>query len=118
MSPLNLQIACRWIADGTAQRRLAWQREEVRQRWRLACRILGSYLVNSSQPAPHIWVKAGHSASRLTEACRANGVAVVPAEVFAVKQHDLAAIRISLSAAASRAELKQALEHVAKALEA
>ncbi|UVL30825.1 aminotransferase-like domain-containing protein [Pseudomonas donghuensis] len=118
VSPLNLQIACRWIADGTAQRRLAWQREEVLQRWRLACRILGSHLVNSQQPSPHIWVKAGHSAARLTEACRASGVAVVPGDVFAVKQHDLEAIRISLSAAGSRAELKQALEHVAKALEA
>lgn len=118
VSPLNLQIACRWIADGTAQRRLAWQREEITQRWRLACKVLGGHLLNTRQASPHIWVKAGLSAARLAEACRAHGVAVVPGEVFAVKQHELAAIRISLSAAGSRAELKQALEQVAKALEA
>jgi len=49
--------------------------------------------------------------------CRANAVEVVPADVFAVKQSDLPAVRISLSAASSRAELKQALERVAQALE-
>ena len=42
---------------------------------------------------------------------------MVPAQVFAVKQGQLPAIRISLTAARSRAELKQALERVARVLE-
>ncbi|MEG0859251.1 MAG: PLP-dependent aminotransferase family protein [Pseudomonas sp.] len=117
VSPLNLQIACRWISDGTASRRLAWQREEVEQRWRLARKLLGSERLYGQHPAPHIWVSSPVPALTLVQRCRANAVEVVPAEVFAVKQNDLQAVRISLSAANSRAELKQALERVAHAME-
>ncbi|MBH3429596.1 PLP-dependent aminotransferase family protein [Pseudomonas alkylphenolica] len=118
VSPLNLQIACRWIADGTAARRLAWQRQEVEQRWRLARKVFDDQQVYSPHPSPHIWVSCPGPAQALVQRCRANAVEVVPAEVFAVKQSDLAAVRISLSAAGSRAQLKQALERVAQAMEA
>lgn len=107
VSPLDLQIACRWIDDGTAARRVAWQREEVLQRWRMARRMLGAAVAGAT-PSPHVWVHG-----LVAAACRDAGVAVVPAEVFAVKQNDVPAVRISLSAARSRAELKQALEQVA-----
>lgn len=117
VSPLNLQIACRWISEGTASRRLAWQRAEVEQRWRLARKILGSERLFGLHPSPHIWVSCAMPAQTLVQRCRANAVEVVPAEVFAVKQGDLAAVRISLSAASSRAQLKQALERVAHAME-
>ncbi|RWU25065.1 PLP-dependent aminotransferase family protein [Pseudomonas alkylphenolica] len=117
VSPLNLQIACRWIADGTAARRLAWQRQEVEQRWRLARKVFDDQQVYSPHPSPHIWVSCPGPAQTLVQRCRANAVEVVPAEVFAVKQSDLAAVRISLSAASSRAQLKQALERVAQAME-
>jgi DNA-binding transcriptional MocR family regulator len=50
----------------------------------------------------------------LAEACRAAQVDVVPAEVFAVKDHGTHAIRISLCAASNRAQLKIALERVAQ----
>lgn len=118
VSPLNLQIACRWISDGTATRRLAWQREETEHRWRLARRILGSERLYSQHPSPHIWASCPVAAQTLVQRCRANAVEVVPAEVFAVKQSDLQAVRISLSAAGSRAELKQALERVVQSMEA
>lgn len=107
VSPLDLEIACRWIDDGTAARRVAWQREEVLQRWRLAKRLLGQALAGEV-PSPHIWVSGVLAAD-----CRAAGVAVVPAEVFAVRQGDRAAVRISLSAAHSRVQLKIALESIA-----
>lgn len=118
VSPLNLQIACRWISDGTAHRRLAWQRAETQQRWRLARRILGADRLYGQAPSPHVWVNCSVPAQTLVQRCRANAVEVVPAEVFAVKQSELPAVRISLSAASSRAELKQALERVAQAMEA
>ncbi|NER66247.1 PLP-dependent aminotransferase family protein [Pseudomonas sp. MAFF212427] len=106
VSPLDLEIACRWIDDGTAARRLAWQRDEVLQRWRMAKRMLGAAVAGDT-PSPHIWVNGVQAAT-----CRDAGVAVVPAEVFAVKQGDVPAVRISLSAARSRAELKLALERL------
>jgi DNA-binding transcriptional MocR family regulator len=49
----------------------------------------------------------------LAHACRAEQVDVVPAEVFAVRQSDVHAVRISLCAASDRAQLKIALERVA-----
>lgn len=117
ISPLNLHIACRWIDDGTAARKLDWQRDEVLQRWRLADRLLGPALAHQTTASPHIWIHGPRPGDELAAACRAKGVEVVPAQVFAVKQGQLPAIRISLTAARSRAELKQALERVAVALD-
>lgn len=116
VSPLCLNIACQWIENGTAQRRLAWQTEEVIQRWRLARKILGTALYEGDMPSPHVWVTTTQSSSALAQACRAVEVDVVPAEVFAVKPSDTQAIRVSLSAARSRAQLKLALERIARSL--
>ncbi len=43
LSRLCLRFACEWIEDGTAACRLAWQPEQVTQRWRLAQKLLGSH---------------------------------------------------------------------------
>ncbi|NBA97933.1 PLP-dependent aminotransferase family protein [Pseudomonas sp. R5(2019)] len=114
VSPLCLSVASQWIEDGTARRRLAWQVEEVEQRWRLARKILGAALYDTGVPSPHVWVNCASSAAAATLACRAVEVEVVPMEVFAVKQSDTQAIRVSLSAARNRAELKVALERIAQ----
>ncbi|MEB0042864.1 PLP-dependent aminotransferase family protein [Pseudomonas sp. MH10] len=113
VSPLCLAIASQWISDGTALRRLAWQTEETTQRWRLAKKILGAALYQQESPSPHAWITSDMPSMALTQACRADLVDVVPAEVFAVKQNDVHAIRISLCAAGDRAQLKIALERVA-----
>ncbi|MFB4370987.1 MULTISPECIES: PLP-dependent aminotransferase family protein [unclassified Pseudomonas] len=114
VSPLCLALACEWIEDGTAANKLAWQREELQQRWRLASRVLGSRMPPGREVAPHLWLQPPDSAA-LVAACRAAGVEVVPADVFAVGPAQASAIRISLAAARSRAELKQALERIAEA---
>lgn len=116
VSPLNLQVACQWIEDGTAARRLAWQRAEVCERWRLARKVLGSRLHNSREPAPHVWVAASRGADKVVAECRAQRVEIVPASVFAVGASEEQAVRISLSAAGSRAELKKGLELVHQVL--
>ncbi|MNP82133.1 hypothetical protein D3C76_1806790 [compost metagenome] len=48
--------------------------------------------------------------------CRERAVEVVPASVFAIGVEQVQAVRISLSAATSRAQLKQGLEAVRQAL--
>ncbi|WP_223277160.1 aminotransferase-like domain-containing protein [Pseudomonas oryziphila] len=116
VSPLNLHIACQWIADGTAARRLAWQRQEIGERWRLARAILGDHLVAGAVPSPHAWVATPGDAETLVGRCRAQGVEVVPASVFAIGTQTLQAVRISLSAALGRAQLKQGLEIVARVM--
>ncbi|MCE1114328.1 MULTISPECIES: aminotransferase-like domain-containing protein [Pseudomonas] len=116
VSPLSLHIACQWIADGTAARRLAWQKQEIGERWRLARAILGDRLVAGVVPAPHAWVATPGDAETLVVRCRAQGVEVVPASVFAIGTQTLQAVRISLSAALGRAQLKQGLEIVARVM--
>ncbi|WP_322364876.1 PLP-dependent aminotransferase family protein [Pseudomonas sp. Teo4] len=118
VSPLNLQVACQWIEDGTAARRLAWQRAEVGERWRLARKVLGGALCNASEPAPHAWVAASRGADKVVAECRAQRVEIVPASVFAVGASEEQAVRISLSAAGSRAELMKGLEVVRRVLSA
>ncbi|MFJ4154026.1 PLP-dependent aminotransferase family protein [Pseudomonas sp. NPDC089752] len=112
VSPLNLQVACQWIEEGTAARRLAWQRNEIQERWRLARTLLGDGLQNSVHPSPHAWLATPQGADRVVSACRAQGVEIVPASVFAIGASEVQAVRISLSAAGSRAELKRGLEVV------
>ncbi|TWI52469.1 GntR family transcriptional regulator [Pseudomonas duriflava] len=114
ISPLCLEIAQRWIQDGTASRRLAWQQEEVGQRWRLARRLLGTHWVTSAQPSPHLWMTG--TGQGLAERCRAAGVEGVGASTFAVTSTTIDAVRFSLSAAPDRVVLKQALERIASAI--
>lgn len=116
VSPLNLHVACQWIEDGTAARRLAWQRKETSERWRLTRRLLGERLQNTAQPSPHAWLATPQGAEKVVRQCREQGVEVVPASVFAIGASQVQAVRISLSAAASRAQLKRGLEVVNQVL--
>ena len=116
VSPLNLHIACQWIADGSAARRLAWQRQELGERWRLARTILGDALTTDGVASPHAWLATPPGAETLVARCRAQGVEIVPASVFAVGTDIVPAVRVSLSAARSRAQLKQGLELIRRQL--
>ena len=113
VAPLCMAIACQWIGDGTAQARVQWQTEEVTRRWRLAKKLLGPAMYQAQTPSPHIWLTVDEGEASLAEVCRAAGVDVVPADVFAVKSTPANAVRISLTAAASAQALKVALERVA-----
>lgn len=113
VSPLCVAIANQWIADGTADQRLAWQIAEMTRRWRLAKKYVGPLMFQSAAPSPHIWLTAARSDIPLAHTCRAMGVEVVPAEVFAVKPGASDAVRISLTAAPSAQALNIALERLA-----
>ena len=113
VAPLCMAIACQWIGDGTAQARVQWQTEEVTRRWRLAKKLLGPAMYQAQTPSPDIWLTVDEGEASLAEVCRAAGVDVVPADVFAVKSTPANAVRISLTAAASAQALKVALERVA-----
>lgn len=114
VTPLSLALACEWIESGVAEQRLAWQVDELQQRWRLAARVLGPRMPQDRTVSPHLWLD-GEPPAGLAESCRQHGVEVVPAEVFAVEANPGHAVRISLAAAASRVELKRALEGIVAA---
>lgn len=107
LSPLCLRIGSEWLEDGTAARRLAWQREQVARRWRLAQKLLGS---PGRPPSPHLWLERPGDLAAL---CRAAGIEAAMAEVFAVGHGAPNALRLSLTAAPSLAVLKARLEAIA-----
>ncbi|TLX60716.1 PLP-dependent aminotransferase family protein [Stutzerimonas nosocomialis] len=112
VASLSLRIASQWLEEGIALRRLDWQREQMRLRWRLASRLLGEPPAHA-RPAPHRWLIANAQGPNLADICRGAGVEVAPAEVFAVGHGAPNAVRLSLTAAAGSAQLKAALERIA-----
>lgn len=112
LSPLCLRIGSEWLEDGTAARRLSWQREQVGRRWRLAQKLLGAV---PSPAAPHRWLQA-RANENLLMCCRAARVEAAAADAFAVGHDAPRALRLSLTAAPSLAVLKRALEALADEL--
>ena len=118
VSSLSLMIANQWVEDGTAEKRLNWQRKEVAQRWRLARKFVGQYMLDIDCASPHVWLTAPFEKPELVELCSQAGICVAPADVFAVRTAPLNAIRISLTAAKNQVELKVALETMDRLLAA
>lgn len=119
LAPLMGEVACRWIEDGTAARRLAWQRTEIAARHAQARRALPGLVPPESDmgdrtASPHLWLPQGGDAAAAR--CLAVGVEVVSADVFAVTREAPQGLRLSLAAARSRAELAEALLRVRDAL--
>jgi DNA-binding transcriptional MocR family regulator len=118
LSPLPAVLASRWLADGTAWRRLLAQRRELAARHRLCERHLQGLDWRGGRHCPHVWLvlPAGKSAP-FAERALAAGVVVVPASVFSAGR--LAAedgVRISLGAATDRASLGEGLSRLVKLL--
>ncbi len=111
-APLTAEIAALWIDDGTAERVADLQREEAAARQRIARAVLGAQAVRSHPHALHVWLELpdpwrGESFAR---AALQRGVAVAPAELFAVGRAAIPhAVRIGLGAARDRDQLERAL---------
>lgn len=112
-SPLMAEIACRWIESGLAKRRMKWQWNETQDRHRIFKKIFpetnfdGNKLVCS-----HVWLPVKGTAVQAQEKCHQLGVEVVPAGLFAVGRHYPQCIRVSLTAAKSRQQLKIGLQRI------
>ncbi|CCG40975.1 aminotransferase-like domain-containing protein [Magnetospirillum molischianum] len=100
LAPLMVEIACRWLEDGTALRRVRWQREEIAARYRLARRALSGRPEGDPRPSPHAWLTLPTEDPDPAALCRRAGLEVVPAATFAVTREPPQRIRISLTAAA------------------
>ena len=116
LSPLCLRIACQWIEDGTALRRLHWQRQQVARRWRLARKMLGPWVPACA--SPHLWLTAQAGESGLPGICRSAGIEAAAAQAFAVGPGAPDAVRLSLTAAPGLVALKGALQALAGRLAA
>lgn len=105
VNPLLADVARLWLADGTASRRLLWQRAELAQRHALLDTVLGPLIDPSLACAPHRWLRCRDrqaSASLLRHLAR-HGITVVGEAVFAVgRTASEAGLRLALGAAPDR----------------
>ena len=112
-SPVIAEWAATWIEDGTAARVVALKRAEVQLRNRAARRILSR--VSGDARSPHLWVELPKrwSAEAFVEEARRRRVRVAGASSFAVGDEIPRAIRVSIGAPATVAELEHALHVLA-----
>lgn len=111
-SPVMGEMASTWIEDGTAARIVAQKRAEVQLRNRMARDILPH--ASGDARSPHLWVELPKrwTADSFVEEARRRRVRVAAAASFAVRDAPRA-IRVSIGAPATLAELEQALHVLA-----
>jgi DNA-binding transcriptional MocR family regulator len=115
---LMVALITRWLQDGSAEAIISAIREEAAARQKLAAEVLGSHPFYRHPNGHHIWVPLPRTWTRteFTSHVQRQGLAIVTAETFSVEETQRHAIRVSLGAASSRAELVRALEVLATAL--
>jgi len=113
-APIPAALVTHWISDGTAQCLFEDVRTEARERQRIAAQTLGSSAgdgIHLWYPLPRYWAPGELAAAASTE-----GLAVAPSTAFQIGGQNAAAIRISLGAAADRAQLQAALRKLSTLL--
>ncbi|HEX8170024.1 MAG TPA: PLP-dependent aminotransferase family protein [Thermoanaerobaculia bacterium] len=113
-SPLVAELAATWIEDGTAARITAQKRAEVAVRNRAARRILGRELTGDPRSS-HVWLELPKrwSGDAFAEEARRRRVRVAAASSFAVGADVPRAVRISIGAPQTLADLESALQVIA-----
>ncbi len=118
--PVSLMVAltARWLRDGSADAIVAAIRDEAAARQKLAARAMVGHAFAAHPRGHHIWVPLprGWGRAEFASHVQRQGLAVVTSEAFSVEETPPHAVRVSLGAAASRAELARALELLATAL--
>jgi DNA-binding transcriptional MocR family regulator len=115
---LMVALVTRWLQDGSADAIIAAIRDEATARQKLASQVLARHAFSRHPNGLHIWVTLPPSWNRTEFASyvQRQGLGVVTAEAFSVEDAPPHAIRVSLGAASSRAELVRGLEILAGAL--
>jgi DNA-binding transcriptional MocR family regulator len=113
ISTTSIEVLSTWCADGTAERRIAWQRQEIRARWNLANRILGK---STYAAAPHRFVPVTRNPDRIVERAKELGVLTLSSSALGVSSNPRKGLRLSLAGTRSRAELSDALQRVDAAI--
>jgi DNA-binding transcriptional MocR family regulator len=116
-APPMVEIASRWIADGTAAKLADARRDEAGVRQRLARKLLGGS-IGGHDHAIHLWIPVPSSTTSASfVACaQQRGVALIPGEAFAVDELRTPAVRLSLGPTRDHDELARGLGIVADLL--
>jgi DNA-binding transcriptional MocR family regulator len=118
---LMVALVTRWLQDGSADAIIGAILNEASARQRLAADVLVQHAYSRHPNGHHIWVPLPRNCPQLGQEefashVQRQGLAIVTAESFSVVESQPNAIRVSLGAASSRAELFRALEILAAAL--
>ncbi|ROQ22485.1 PLP-dependent aminotransferase family protein [Gallaecimonas pentaromativorans] len=120
VSPLQLELVSRWLADGQMQRLEAWLGEEMRARRRLADSILGEGLLQGDPSSFNCWLVLPEPwrAADFARATLEQGVKVRTGEDYAVGRFAVPqGVRLSISQPAGHAQLAEALGVLKKLLD-
>lgn len=96
---LMAEIAMRWIADGTAERLMKWQRAALAERNRLARKVLAGSSFKGSENGMHVWLPLppAWTEEGFVSHARLNGVAVGPGSSFRISETEVpAGVRICI----------------------
>jgi len=119
-SPMAAEIAAIWIADGTADRIAASQREEAAARQELAKQLLGDWEYDAQPTAYHLWLHIPEPwrSSDFVAICRERGVTITSPEAFVPGRGSAPhAARVCLGQPASRARMVDGLRSIVEVLE-
>jgi len=120
-APTLVDLATRWIVDGSAGGIAAAKRQEARRRQEIARAVLVGSRYASHPASSHLWLTlpAPWSVEPFVEEARRRGVAVNPAAPFAIDSAAIpAAVRICLGPVVERDLLAEALSRIAQILAA
>jgi DNA-binding transcriptional MocR family regulator len=120
-APTLVDLATRWIVDGSAGGIAEAKRREARRRQEIAKAVLGGFRYASHPASSHLWLElpAPWSVEPFIEEARRRGVAVNPAAPFVVDPAaSPAAVRVCLGPVAERDRLEAALGCLAAILAA
>ncbi len=118
--PLPLEIARTWIEDGTAERLITWQGEEIQARNALLAETLGDWPLSQHPFGFHalLDLPAGWPAESFVAAAAARGTALLAMGAFETLEAPVRrAVRISHSNAPGREALQHALTGLRRLLE-
>jgi DNA-binding transcriptional MocR family regulator len=120
-APLCGEIAAKWVEDGTADETMRRKKAEARARVKIAREILAGFDLRADDCGHHAWLELPErweSAAGFAAEARRRGVAVTPADLFAVGGNIPNAVRLSLSAPRTHEALSAGLRKVAQTLTA
>ena len=119
-SPLTTELLVGWLKDGTADDVVARRRAEFAARIEIAREVLSGFEMNYTPHSCHVWLKLPPPWSTTEFAIQTHrrGVAIAPAELFAVnsRQSTVNAVRVSLGTIPKRETVRKGLELIARIL--
>jgi len=115
--PLMTGLACEWLRSGLAGEVTNAVRAEAQARQEIARSILPKGFVESGSSL-HLWypLQSQLRSAELADIARRRGLAISPAEEFAVGQDFANGFRLALGAMPNRERLKEGLESLASIL--